>query len=71
MKSYLGGSRHLQCKWPVRSSQSSDQIGASGGEHVVDGVGRGNDAFASRFGSIPGEPAHDVSSLLIVEGLHI
>lgn len=64
-------SSHLQCKWPVRSSQSSNQVGASGGEHVVNGVGRGDDALASRLGGIPGEPAHDVSGLLIVESLQI
>lgn len=69
MQSHHQSSRHLQSKRPVRSSQGADEVGSSGSEHIVNSVGRGDDALATRLGRVSCEPADDVSSFLVVERL--
>lgn len=56
-----------QSKRPVRSSQGADEVGSSSSEHIVNCVGRGDDALATRLGRVSGEPADDVSSFLVVK----
>lgn len=67
-QSHRSRAGHLHGKRPVRSGQRANHVGAAGCQDVVDGVGRSNDAFASRRRGASGEPADNVAGFLIVEG---
>lgn len=62
-------SNNLQRKWPIRASQGTDDIRASGRKNVVNGVGRGNNTLSAGSSSAASQPADDISSLLMVESL--
>jgi hypothetical protein len=54
---------------PVSTGEGANDIGASGRQDIVDGVGRRDDALATSSGSAASEPAHNIASLLVVERL--
>lgn len=59
----------LQGERPVRTRECADHVRATGGENIVDGVDRSDDAFAARDGSTACEPADNITCFLIVEVL--
>ena len=63
------GGRGLRIERPVRSREHVDEIRARGGELVVDGPGRGEDAAASFGGAAACQQAQYVADCVGVERL--
>lgn len=61
----------LQSKWPVRAGKRAHQVRSARCKHIVDGVGRSNDALSPGGGGASRQPADDVASLLVVERLDL
>jgi len=61
----------LQGKCPIRSCQSPNDVGTGHRQHIVDCVGRGDDAFSASRSSAASQPADNVARLLVVKRLGI
>lgn len=58
-----------QGKRPVACSQDTDQVGAGGAQDIVDCGGRGNNTSATVGSDVSGQPGHNITTILRVEGL--